>query len=115
GAYGRGRQPREPAPRRRVVPPLPRDVEPLRNRLNKLRRCRVQSRTTAAREETTTMTNNKQQVPRSWLVASLAFAFLVGVSLSIPLLHGMSLSPTGYDQAVVASQQAQSVIEKNVA
>lgn len=61
------------------------------------------------------MTNDNQQVPRSWLVASLAFAFLVGVSLSIPLLHGMSLSPTGYDQAVVASQQAQSVIEKNYA
>jgi hypothetical protein len=53
------------------------------------------------------------QVPGSWMAASFAFAFLVGVSLSIPLLNGMTLAPTGYDHVVSDAQShGQSFVEK---
>ena len=63
-----------------------------------------------------TETMSAPPLPRSWMVAGLAFAFLVGVSLSIPLVNGLSLAPTGYDEAVTAVRdgRAQSSIEKNV-
>ena len=53
---------------------------------------------------------------RAWMVAGLAFAFLVGVSLSIPLVNGLNHAPTGYEQMIgtVRSGQAESSIEKNI-
>lgn len=65
-------------------------------------------------------TMSAPQLPRSWMVASLAFAFLVGLSLSIPLINEMSLAPTGYDQSIAGEisngdgLRAQSIIEKNI-
>lgn len=53
------------------------------------------------------------RVPGSWMAASFAFAFLVGISLSIPLLNGMTLAPTGYDRVVSDPQlRGQSFVEK---
>lgn len=40
----------------------------------------------------------------SWVAASLAFAFLVGACLAIPLSNGLIESPTGY--GVVAPSQS---------
>jgi hypothetical protein len=58
--------------------------------------------------------NDVIDVPRyshAWMAASFAFAFLVGFSLSIPLLEGVGPQPTGYDQ--VLSPSAESVVEMN--
>jgi hypothetical protein len=67
--------------------------------------------------------NDVIDVPRyshAWMAASFAFAFLVGFSLSIPLLEGVGLQPTGYDQVVSPSAEsaddsgsAESVVEMN--
>ena len=67
--------------------------------------------------------NDVIDVPRyshAWMAASFAFAFLVGFSLSIPLLEGVGLQPTGYDQVLSpsvapaeVSRSAESVVEMN--
>jgi hypothetical protein len=67
--------------------------------------------------------NDVIDVPRysqSWMAASFAFAFLVGFSLSIPLLEGLSRQPTGYDEAFSrsvapadVSGSAESIVEMN--
>ena len=63
--------------------------------------------------------------PRAWTVAGCAFAFMVGFSLAIPAIEGLSLMPTGYRLGAgqtdvemsgdfeVAADPRSSIVEKN--